>query len=293
MADNIIDAIDISFYQRKINFVQLSTARVQGRELSRAIVRAGQGTWPDKLYGRNWEGLRGIGWRLGTYFVCDPNSSGISQARFYWGIIKHDVGEYRPVADLELPKRPTQADRVNNWAFVAELTQLAGYPCTIYSRASWLNLIADDTNRSMHPYWGAGYPRLFIPHGWAKAAMHQYTDGGLVSGIDGRVDMNYVLDEAALLRPDVATPAPKEKPALPTQYPAAAVAPRGLVVRATNDDAGPVMMDISVKGVEVIVHEAPADGWAWVSLKDLRGLCRVDDLEFLKEDKKEGEKDKQ
>lgn len=270
MAD-IIDAIDFSFYQKQVNFLQLKTARVQGRVLSRAFVRAGQGTWMDSFFVRNWEGLRDIGWIRGSYFVCDPNSSGIDQARFYWGLIKNDEGDYRAVADLELPKRPTRADRANNWAFVQELEQLCGYTPIIYSRASWLDLIWDGGDYSRYPYWGAGYPRLFIPKGWTAAAMHQYFDGGLVGGINGRVDMNYVLDEAALLRPT------RAKVELPSVFPAVARAVNGLKALSGDGVDARVLIDAPVRGVEVVVHEV-SEGWARVSLKDLQGYVRVSEL---------------
>ena len=270
----MIDCLDWSFYQKYVKFEKLKGALVEGRPVRRAFVRAGQGTRTDTFFGRNWNGLGELGWLRGSYWVSDPGVNGAAQARAYWDVVKRDAGDYRVVADLELPRYPSLINKQNHWGFVAELEQVAGHTPIIYSRASWLDLIYQNEDYSRFAFWGAGYPKMYIPKGWVKAAMHQYSHRGRMPGIDGDVDLNYILDEAALLRP-----AARPRQELPTSYPAIARAPTGLYALSGTMERAGVLFEARVNGVECVVHEVNGD-WATVSLKDLQGFVKLSELVF-------------
>ena len=272
---DIIDALDWSHYQKFVNFERLKNASIAGRPVRRAFVRAGQGTTPDKFFPRNWAGLREMGWRRGSYWVSDPSVKGVEQARKYWGIIKPEQGDYKLGPDLELPvSAVTKAQKANHWAFVLELEQLSGYPPMVYSRATWLDPLWEGEDYSRFAFWGAGYPTLLIPKGWKRAAMHQYSSKGRMDGIEGDVDLNYILDEDAILLPSKAQ-------VLPDTFPAIAKTSSVAYGYRRTTESADTLYSIDLAGVDVTVHDIDdTKQFALTSMTSLRAWMPIRQLKF-------------
>lgn len=81
-----------------------------------------------------------------------------------------------------------------------DTVEAAGYYAGIYASTSWFNSRLNDSELTAYTHWVAHYG-VSAPTYTGKYDMWQYTSSGSVSGIAGRVDMNYAyIDFAAVTK---------------------------------------------------------------------------------------------
>ncbi|MBI3165980.1 MAG: LysM peptidoglycan-binding domain-containing protein, partial [Chloroflexi bacterium] len=163
-------------------------------------------TYKDPTFDDNWFGAKSAGLLRGAYHFFRCNVDAKKQADYFIDYVKtvKDNGELPPVLDLEthdgmtkdkiVPAAKTWLDRVEA-AF--------GKKPIIYSGQYFLQdylVVAGGgppTWAKDYPLWLAQYPYNYqegtkptLPRGWFSYTFWQYSDKGVVNGINAAVDMN-------------------------------------------------------------------------------------------------------
>ena len=178
--------IDVSHYQKKINWEQVKTGGIEF-----AIIKAGgsdDGFYTDHTFETNYTGAKAAGIPIGAYYIVGPlcitREDGIADAKRFIKMLEGKAFEFPVYIDLEVtsPKDKTGI------GFCKTMEQ-AGYYCGIY--ASDVSGFADrlDISRlTAYDKWVARYgskPQYVKPYG-----MWQYSSTGKVSGIAPDVDLD-------------------------------------------------------------------------------------------------------
>ena len=182
--------IDISSYQGyNIDF---SAVRNSGIEI--CIVKATESTMYTNMYfDSQASGALNAGLKVGFYHFF--RGQGIAEADYFCSVINRykDRMTIKPVIDVEVPV----AD-INNQVllFINRVKQVLGLDCVIYSGAYFAGDNLTDINLLNYGLWVAYYyvstPTL---RGiWNGFVGHQYSDQGIIPGINGYVDLNNFYD---------------------------------------------------------------------------------------------------
>ena len=178
--------IDISSYQGyNIDF---SAVRNSGIEI--CIVKATESTMYTNMYfDSQASGALNAGLKVGFYHFF--RGQGIAEADYFCSV--KDRMTIKPVIDVEVPV----AD-INNQVllFINRVKQVLGLDCVIYSGAYFAGDNLTDINLLNYGLWVAYYyvstPTL---RGiWTGFVGHQYSDQGIIPGINGYVDLNNFYD---------------------------------------------------------------------------------------------------
>ena len=182
--------IDISSYQGyNIDF---SAVRNSGIEI--CIVKATESTMYTNMYfDSQASGALNAGLKVGFYHFF--RGQGIAEADYFCSVINRykDRMTIKPVIDVEV-----QVADINNQVllFINRVKQVLGLDCVIYSGAYFAGDNLTDINLLNYGLWVAYYyvstPTL---RGiWTGFVGHQYSDQGIISGINGYVDLNNFYD---------------------------------------------------------------------------------------------------
>ncbi len=188
--------IDVSKYQGKINW-----SKVKQDGIDFAMIRVGYrgyGTGKivmDPYFKQNIEGALANNIHVGIYFysVAKNEIEAIEEANFTINAIKNYNITYPVAFDLEDFNRHRLAGisyeqlNKNAIAFLNKI-QSAGYTAMHYGSKNTFGPIWNMNNLNKYKVWLAHYTDKTNYAG--KYNMWQYTSNGLVSGINGRVDLN-------------------------------------------------------------------------------------------------------
>ena len=182
--------IDISSYQGYD--IDFSAVRNSGVEI--CIVKATESTMYTNMYfDSQASGALNAGLKVGFYHFF--RGQGIAEADYFCSVINRykDRMTIKPVIDVEVPV----AD-INNQVllFINRVKQVLGLDCVIYSGAYFAGDNLTDINLLNYGLWVAYYyvstPTL---RGiWTGFVGHQYSDQGIIPGINGYVDLNNFYD---------------------------------------------------------------------------------------------------
>lgn len=186
--------IDVSFYQKEINFKELSSSDVEI-----LYIRAGEGgNIVDSYFKENYQGAISENLKFGFYYYVTANSvsEAESQATHFASLIQNIPYNLRPAMDYEVFS-DVSVDESKQIAlsFLTKLEELTGVTPVIYSdlynvETRW------STEFSTYPLWVADYGNLAEPErfvlpqnlGWSQWSGYQYTDSAIITGITGNVD---------------------------------------------------------------------------------------------------------
>ena len=182
--------IDISSYQGYD--IDFSAVRNSGVEI--CIVKATESTTYTNMYFDNHaSGALNAGLNVGFYHFF--RGQGIAEADYFCSVINKykDRMTIKPVIDVEV----SMAD-INNQVllFINRVKQVLGLDCVIYSGAYFAGDNLIDINLLNYGLWVAHYyvstPTL---RGiWTGFVGHQYSDQGIIPGINAYVDLNTFYD---------------------------------------------------------------------------------------------------
>lgn len=185
---NALRGIDVSAYQRDIDF-----SKVKNEGIEVVYIRSSAGnSYIDPYFRSNYEKAKDNNLKVGFYhFVTARNSEEAQeQARFF----AHVVSTYTPdaflVMDFEV-FRGLSRDEVNQIAttFLKTLSDLTNKKVMVYSDAYNANRVYNKEISSSYPLWIAEYgPKEPTSTNWESWDGWQYTDKGLINGINGYVD---------------------------------------------------------------------------------------------------------
>lgn len=201
-AKNAKGVVDVSEWQNTIDWQAAKAAGVEG-----AIVRIGYG-WGngfDKQAQRNISELKRLGLPFGIYlysYAYDTDTAAKEGANVVnllrkAGVSPSDLA-YPVYYDLEAwswaghahPTDPNVYNAIVN-AWYGQL-QSAGYNnLSVYSYTSYLNGPLNNANIHAKTHWVAQYGGYMGFQNWStKVRGWQYTSGGSVAGMSGRIDLN-------------------------------------------------------------------------------------------------------
>lgn len=220
--------IDISAWQ---GVVPVSTWKKIKKDIPCVILRSSYtlqaqfSLYKDKVFDENIKNAAEAGMKIGVYHYSQAISEAEakSEAEFTIKVIKAYKDKITlPVAhDWEFGGRLNSsiASKMGKQrckqicdAFCRQI-RAAGFAPMVYANLSTLNsYIASDIYKDW-PIWVAQYnSKCDYKHPYY---MWQYSSGGSVPGIDGRIDMNHLYGQTAASEPSKATAYPYTLPALP------------------------------------------------------------------------------
>ena len=178
--------IDISSYQG--NDIDFNKVKNDGIQI--CIMKATESTEYLNMYFHNQaEGILSAGLNLGFYHFFRGN--GVAEADYFCNAIEpyKDKMTIKPVIDVEV-----SIIDINNQvlAFINMVKKRLGIDCMIYSGAYFAGDNLTDSRLLNYGLWVAHYyvDTPSIRGIWKDYVGHQYSDSGIVSGINGYVDMN-------------------------------------------------------------------------------------------------------
>ena len=187
----IYNGIDVSEWQGNINWEEVKS---NGIEI--AYIRATEGNSykdPDML--NNYYNAKKNGIKVGFYHYLTAKSEAeaIEQANFFVSNLKGLEIDCRLAMDFE-DFENLNVDGINEIArsFLEEVENISGKEVIIYSDAYNAGNVFSSELAEIYPIWVADYDVAEPMDGnWKVWDGFQYTDYGIIQGIDGYVDKDY------------------------------------------------------------------------------------------------------
>jgi len=189
--------IDISYHQRPENIDYDKIAS----QIDGAILRAAYGTGaPGKFEGADpafethYNELHSRGIPVGAYHYITEYQDIDAQAKLFLDTVRGKEMQLGYWCDVELEDGAERltAKSVIRWM---ELVEAEVGRCGIYTgRWTWKPIMGDEYARfADRPLWMSAYtasPEPYIPHGWERYDLWQYTSSGRLDGYTGNLDMS-------------------------------------------------------------------------------------------------------
>jgi GH25 family lysozyme M1 (1,4-beta-N-acetylmuramidase) len=194
-----VPGIDVSMYQRRIDWRQVATTRVRF-----AIIRASLGnTFVDDRYRRNLGGASGHGLVVGAYHYAKPGRASWdarAEASHFLRIARNAPGDVVPVLDLE-DSGGLSRQQLWRWTkrWLTHVRERTGLRAMIYTGSYfWTHAMGNTSwfGRHGYPHWVAHWDarRPDVPgRGWGGQGwtFWQWSANGRVPGIRGPVDLDW------------------------------------------------------------------------------------------------------
>lgn len=185
--------IDVSRYQKNIDWELVKNMTDKGQRISFAIVKATEGhNNIDPKFTRNWENLKEAKVLRGAYLYFHPNRDGKRQADYFMETVELLPGDLPPVVDIEETNRMSKAKVQKALKECLEaLEKRYEVKPMIYSSVDFYEqYLGDDFNE--YPLWAAHYEQVHEPRIGRDWIIWQHNCQGHVNGIDAEVDFNVV-----------------------------------------------------------------------------------------------------
>lgn len=192
-----IKGIDVSHWQGNIDWKKVACDGVKF-----AFIKASEGSnYVDAKFKTNVDGANASGIKTGAYHYakfCNVDEA-IKEANHFLSVISGQTLTYPLVLDLEEDKKKVGKKVLTDaaLAFLKVITD-TGRTVILYSGKSFLENNLDESKLKDVPLWVARYNSTL----GRKADIWQYASDGIVSGINGKVDMNWAYREfSSLIEP--------------------------------------------------------------------------------------------
>ncbi len=187
----LVHGIDVSRYQKRINWRLVHGMEDRGLRLHFAFMKATEGTTIiDPQFARNWRKSREAGMVRGAYHFFRQSSSGKSQAEYFLKQVKLRPGDLPPVLDVEVFTGNDLDEfirEIDIWLRTVE--EATGVQPIIYTYASFYNQHLAG-RFEQYPLWVAHYRNRVSPRVYRAWHFWQHSESGKVNGINGFVDFN-------------------------------------------------------------------------------------------------------
>lgn len=197
-----VPGIDVSYWNSGIDWPKV---RATGQRF--VFAKATEGDfYADPSFAANWSGAKAAGLLRGAYHFFRANIDGKKQAKKFIDYVNKtkDDGELPHVLDLETQDGQNNARiiaRAKDW--LDEVEAAFGKKPIIYSGMYFLQDYFSEAGGGPpkwakdYPLWLAQYPNTYVdgqqphlPRGWFKWTFWQYSEKGLLNGINANVDLN-------------------------------------------------------------------------------------------------------
>ncbi|MCX7697442.1 MAG: GH25 family lysozyme [Bacteroidales bacterium] len=186
-----IYGIDISRYQKKINWEKLSRFRYKHVTISFIMIKATEGTnYVDPFFHDNWKNSKKYGFITGAYHYFKPHQDPIIQMNNFLKTVSFSPGDFIVVDIEEYPIYISKATFQNNIMKALQYVEekLKTKPI-LYTNVSFYRQYFMNKRFEKYPLWIAHYyqqsPPSDIP--WV---FWQFHDKMSLNGISENVDMN-------------------------------------------------------------------------------------------------------
>lgn len=186
-----IHGIDVSRYQKTINWKEVKEMQVNDIKIGFAFIKATEGIGNiDEQFRRNWLKAEEQNIYKGAYHFFIPGKSGIKQADNFIQIVTLKKDDLPPVIDIE-QSYGVGADEIRKeifeWLTIVEKKYNA--KPIIYTSISFYNDYLLQ-GFEQYPIWIAHYLQPEKPRFDRKWSFWQHSESGRVNGIKARVDFN-------------------------------------------------------------------------------------------------------
>ena len=199
--DYSIHGIDVSRYQKTINWPLLKAMKSRDMQLKFAFVKATEGgNFTDKQFARNWRKSREAGVVRGAYHFYRADTDAAAQARNFIKQVTLLPGDMPPVLDVEslYKKTPTEMqDGVALWLHLIE--QHYKIRPILYTNATFYNNYLHPRFAD-YPLWVAHYKERKRPRVQREWLFWQHSESGRVNGINHFVDFNVFNGDSTAFR---------------------------------------------------------------------------------------------
>lgn len=206
--NQIYEGVDVSAWQGYIDY-----ERVKNAGIDIVYMKTSQGNdYIDPHFRTNYTNAKANGLKVGFYhFVTARNTEeAVNEARFFARVISGTNPDCRLAMDFET-LRGLSANEVNaiSFAFLRELVDITNKEAIIYSDAYNAREMFSAELAQEYPLWVAEYGvEEPIDNGkWSSWVGFQFTSGGNVPGISGRVDRDKFTSDVFLS--DTVNPVPE------------------------------------------------------------------------------------
>ncbi len=190
-ANYTIHGIDVSHYQRNINWDEVKAMQIKKITISFAFIKATEGSSDiDENFKSNWRAIKKANIIRGAYHFFNPYASGKVQAQNFIETVVLHKGDMPPVLDIEQKGTVSTIQlqqRVNDWLTIVE----AFYKIKpiIYTGAVFYEQhLAGKFDA--YPLWVAHYLVKNKPRVKRQWQFWQHNEAGHVNGITTFVDFN-------------------------------------------------------------------------------------------------------
>ncbi len=197
----MIHGIDVSRYQRVIDWEEVRAMQVRDVKIGFAFMKATEGiSNVDPQFRRNWTEAGNQGVVKGAYHYFIPGRSGKKQAENFIDIVHLEKGDLPPVLDIE-ETYGTDAKKlqqsVTEWLTAVE--EHYGVKPVIYTNINFYNRYLLG-KFDAYPFWVAHYLAPDGPRTQQKWKFWQHSERGRVNGIRTAVDFNVFSSDSVEFR---------------------------------------------------------------------------------------------
>lgn len=209
--------IDVSNYQG--DNIDWSYVAAHNPAVIGVVCKTSEGTWfADPTLPHNWNGVKAAGLaRLAYHFGrADRQTDPHAEAAFF----KQQVGGAWDTGDIAILDSEVGIGNISWWdlAFLADVYNWAGNKPWVYTGGWFTPNHLTDPALSAYPLWDSAYQQFkpAAPFPWhdSQFVLWQYTETGVIDGINGHVDLS-IFDGTKEQLMAYGKPAPKP----PVQYP--------------------------------------------------------------------------
>jgi lysozyme len=193
--------IDVSRYQKEVDWEQVSKMTDKGQKISFAIMKATEGTHlTDRYFKTNWNNISDYPLIRGAYLYFHPNKSGKAQASHFISTVDLQSGDLPPVVDIEEVNGTSKNNiKKSLQECLDELEKKFEKKPIIYASVSFYDqYLGEDFN--VYPFWAAHYEKSTEPRTKRDWLIWQHNCRGRCNGIDAEVDFNVVNGSIFTLR---------------------------------------------------------------------------------------------
>ena len=167
---NVVQGIDVSYYQGNINWTQVKTAKAF------AIARVSDGTYLDTKFDQNWSGMKAAGIIRGAYQYFEPAQDATVQANIMiQKMVGFGPGDLPPMLDVEATGGQSPATitaKIHTW--VDKIMAATGRTPLIYTGKYFWDPNVQTTDFASFPLVIAAYVKPNCPNtpnAWNKWTM--------------------------------------------------------------------------------------------------------------------------
>jgi lysozyme len=196
-----IHGIDVSKFQKNINWSAVEQMQVDRIHISFAFIKATEGiTRQDASFKTNWQKAKKAGIVRGAYHFFYSTRDPLKQVINFQNVVQLESGDLPPVLDIEVHNnQPAAVIRSTARIWLEEMEKAYGVKPIIYTNIHFYETYLGE-EFDKYPLWLAHYYQKERPSTKRQWLFWQHSDIGRVNGIRTTVDFNVFRGDSLALR---------------------------------------------------------------------------------------------